>query len=66
MSFKLLVNEKTNSEYNNMANLPYEQRSFDNFGATFCNVSKLRHVDLRSQKLSVTYRTGSVPHFGSV
>ena len=43
--------------------LPCEQIPFDDFGANFFNVSKLRNAELRSGKLSVIYRIGSAPHF---
>ena len=43
--------------------LPREQIPFDDFGANFFNVSKLRNAELRSGKLSVIYRIGSAPQF---
>lgn len=41
-----------------MANLPFEQMPFDDFGYNFGNVSLFRHADLPSRELSVTYRIG--------
>lgn len=43
--------------------LPCKHIPFDDFGANFFNVSKLRNANLRSGKLSVIYRIGSAPHF---